>query len=141
MELFLTCILALVAPGAGQIYAGRYASGVFFGAVYGAGLYAMVPLCARMASGTDVKVKIAYWSNILYACLLALSVADAVIRCWRHPPAGDFPAGRLWPAAVFALCAVTAHRNLRRPNLIDALADMPGFSRLILYRRKADTAD
>ncbi len=141
MELALTFVLALVAPGAGQIYAGKYVSGFFFGAVYSAGLYAVVPLCARLVSGADGKVRVAYWANILYACLLALSIADAAVRCWLHPPSGTFPAGKIWAAAVFALCAVTAHRNLRRPNLIDALAGMPGFSKLVLYRGKTESAD
>lgn len=141
MELALTFFLALIAPGAGQIYAGRYVPGAFFGVVFALGMSVFAPLCARLAPGRDGKVKVVYWANILYVCVLVLSVSDAVVRCWTHPPQGPFPAGKAWVTLVFVLCAVSLYRNLRRPNLIDVLAGMPGFSNLVLSRRKADSAD
>lgn len=141
MELALTFFLALIAPGAGQMYAGRYAPGVFFGAAFALGMAVFTPLCARLVPGRDGKVKVVYWANILYVCVLVLSVSDAVARCWAYPPQGPFPAGKAWVTLVFVLCVVSLHRNLRRPNLIDMLADMPGFSNLVLSRRKPDSAD
>ena len=52
---WLAVLFSLMAPGAGQVFAGKFVQGIIFGALYALGKSALLPLSLRVFKVTQLK--------------------------------------------------------------------------------------
>jgi len=137
MTVALALVLALVAPGAGQIFNGFFLRGILFGFFYACLVSVLLPLTVRAFHITD-RIKLLNTIkafNIVYAVVIFLSVVDALFYAFaqRH---GGVSGLRLLYAALFCLAFMPMHHNLGKPFFADALSGMAGFSKLLPRHRR-----
>ena len=78
----LAILFSLMTPGAGQIFAGKFAQGILFGALYALGKSALLPLSLRVFKVTKLKrtLQFFYVCNLGYIFLILYATASAFFQ-------------------------------------------------------------
>ncbi|MDD4003947.1 MAG: hypothetical protein PHW69_01920 [Elusimicrobiaceae bacterium] len=134
MGLVIVVLLALCAPGAGQIYNGDYGKAVFFGGVFLALQPVAAPLAVRFFKIRLLKnvIVAAQWINSLFIALVILSVFDAFFSAYRlYSSFSAISWAGLAYGAVYAMGAVFCYKRLMASPYPDMLAGLDGFVSII----------
>jgi hypothetical protein len=121
INILICFAFSLLAPGAGQFYNGHYYKAVFFGMVFSMGLSVFLPMFLRsfQKKPETFFLKAIRFFNFVYATLIALSVFDAILFCWKQKNPFEFE--NVAFSLVFAIAIISLHRNLKSKHVFDML--------------------
>lgn len=79
---FLALLFSLMAPGAGQIFIGKFAEGILLGVLYALGKSALLPLSFRLFKVTQLKrtLQFFYVCNWCYIFLILYAMSAAFFQ-------------------------------------------------------------
>jgi len=123
----LALLFSLVAPGAGQIFIGKFMQGILFGFLFSLGKSALLPLCLRLFRVTKLKrmLQFVYLCNWGYIVLIFGASAAAFFQA-QHA------VEKHWVAAIFFIvCVRTIQKQTFNSFIFTALCGRSGMWKIL----------
>lgn len=135
MTAAVSLLFSLVCPGAGQVYAGDYASGICIGFLFALGKSALLPLAVRIFHADDLPraLKLFYACNWFYILLILGAACGAL---WRGFYARET---HFLYAFLFACAGIAAYKNTFNKFIFTSLCGREGVWEVLMKTRKSPT--
>lgn len=135
MTAAISLLFSLVCPGAGQIYAGDYATGIIIGLLFALGKSALLPLSFRVFNVNDLPraLKLFYVCNWFYILLILGAAAGAL---WRGFYVRET---HFLYAFLFACAGIAMYKNTFNKFIFTALCGREGVWEAFAKTRKSPT--
>ncbi len=132
---FVSLLFSLMAPGAGQIFIGRFAEGLLYGVLFSLGKSAFLPLSLRLFRVTTLKrtLQFFYVCNWGYIVLILGSALAAFLQTKNGMN------GYVLYAILFIVCVRLIKKQTFNSFIFTALCGRKGIFNILQKIRKTST--
>lgn len=128
----LAVLFSLVAPGAGNIFAGDYAQGAVLGLLFVLGRSGLLPLALRAFKVQTFKgvLQAFYTCNCFYITLIFYAIVSSFLQTKSNAPV------HFLYAIIFAICISVAYKKAFSKFIFTAICGREGVYEFYLKNKK-----